>query len=125
DVWADLDGNSSLTTRYMRGDQVDQVFTRMTYNGSTLTPYWYLMDQQGTIRDVLNNSGATVDTVVYDPFGTIISDTGSNTAARGRYGWDSREQDAQTGLEYNRARYYDSKTGRWLTQDPLGFDAGD
>src|SRR5262245_48387443 len=83
------------------------------------------MDQQGTIRDMLNNSGATVDTVVYDPFGTIISDTGSNTAARGRYGWDSREQDAQTGLEYNRARYYDSKTGRWLTQDPLGFDAGD
>ncbi|HYV37231.1 MAG TPA: RHS repeat-associated core domain-containing protein, partial [Gemmataceae bacterium] len=27
--------------------------------------------------------------------------------------------------QYNRQRYYDPKTGRWMTQDPLGFDAGD
>jgi hypothetical protein len=28
-------------------------------------------------------------------------------------------------LQYNRARYYDPATGRWMSQDPLGFDAGD
>jgi hypothetical protein len=28
-------------------------------------------------------------------------------------------------LQYNRARYYDPATGRWISQDPLGFDAGD
>jgi hypothetical protein len=28
-------------------------------------------------------------------------------------------------LQYNRARYYDAKVGRWINQDPLGFDAGD
>jgi RHS repeat-associated protein len=33
--------------------------------------------------------------------------------------------DVETGLQYNRARYYDSSTGRWMSQDPLGFDAGD
>ena len=27
--------------------------------------------------------------------------------------------------QYNRARYYDQNTGRWISQDPLGFDAGD
>ena len=27
DVWADLDGSSSLTTRYVRGDAIDQLFS--------------------------------------------------------------------------------------------------
>jgi RHS repeat-associated protein len=30
-----------------------------------------------------------------------------------------------TGLQYNRARYYDPKAGRWISQDPTGFSAGD
>jgi RHS repeat-associated protein len=35
------------------------------------------------------------------------------------------EWDVETGLQYNRARYYDPTTSRWISQDPLGFDAGD
>ncbi len=31
----------------------------------------------------------------------------------------------ETGLQYNRARFYDPATGRWISQDRLGFDAGD
>ncbi len=30
-----------------------------------------------------------------------------------------------TGLEYDHARYYDAATGRWTTQDPIGFAGGD
>src|SRR5262249_4922470 len=30
-----------------------------------------------------------------------------------------------SGLQYNRERFYDPQTGRWESQDPLGFDAGD
>jgi RHS repeat-associated protein len=30
-----------------------------------------------------------------------------------------------TGLYYHRARYLDPTTGRWTTQDPIGFAAGD
>jgi RHS repeat-associated protein len=37
----------------------------------------------------------------------------------------SREFDFETGLYYNRVRYLDPFTGRWTTQDPLGFAAGD
>jgi RHS repeat-associated protein len=35
------------------------------------------------------------------------------------------EADSETGLHCNRARYYDPKVGRWLSQDPLEFAAGD
>jgi RHS repeat-associated protein len=35
------------------------------------------------------------------------------------------ETESHTTLAYNRARYYDPKIGRWIEQDPLGFEAGD
>jgi RHS repeat-associated protein len=63
------------------------------------------------------------DTITYDGWGQITNDT--NMSLRGRYGYTGREEDVETGWQYNRARYYDSVNARWITQDPLGFDAGD
>src|SRR5581483_2439873 len=103
------------------GDVVDQIFARLDYDATTLTPHWYLTDHQGTIRDIVDADGDLQGTVSYDAFGNITSDT----SARGRYGWDGREIDEEIDLEYNRARYYSPELGRWITQDPLGFDAGD
>ena len=36
-----------------------------------------------------------------------------------------REWDGDAGLYYNRARWMDANTGRFLSEDPLGFAAGD
>ena len=33
--------------------------------------------------------------------------------------------DEGTGLQNNLNRWYDGKVGRWLSEDPLGFEAGD
>ena len=33
-----------------------------------------------------------------------------------RYGYTGRELDAETGLQYNRARYYDAAIGRFITR---------
>jgi RHS repeat-associated protein len=123
DVWADLNGSSSLVTRYMHGDAVDQVFARMAYSGSTYTPSWLFTDNLGSIRNVVDSTGHVVKTVYYDVFGNITSQYGSGDL--GRYAWTGRELDVETGLQYNRARYYDATTRRWMGQDPLGFDAGD
>jgi RHS repeat-associated protein len=65
-----------------------------------------------------------VNTITYDAWGNL-SQTGSGSNDVGRYAWTGRERDVETGLQYNRARYYDPNTGRWMTQDPIGFDAGD
>jgi len=32
--------------------------------------------------------------------------------------------DAETGLHYNRARYYDLKIGRYISSDPIGLAGG-
>ncbi|EDN72444.1 conserved hypothetical protein [Beggiatoa sp. SS] len=33
--------------------------------------------------------------------------------------------DAETGLHYNRHRYYDPDAGRFIHQDPIGLGGGD
>jgi RHS repeat-associated protein len=123
DVLADLNGSGSLKTRYLDGDAVDQAFAQLAYSGGTFTPNWYLTDMRGSVRDIIDNSGTVKDSITYNGFGKITSET--NSANRGRYAWTGRELDVETGLQYNRARYYDPVTGRWTGQDPLGFDAGD
>src|SRR5262245_51842240 len=119
DVWADLNGSGSLTTRYIRGDVIDQIFSRIDSG----TNYWELTDRLGSVRDVINNSAVIKDTIGYNGFGGITSETDSSF--RGRYAWTGREIDTEINLQYNRARYYNAATGRWISQDPLGFDAGD
>jgi RHS repeat-associated protein len=121
-VWAELDGQNSnaLLTRYLRGDVVDQLFARQDGSGNA---YWTLTDRLGSVRDVTDNTGVVKDTLSYDAYGNITSETAS--ASRGNYAWTGREFDTTTGLQYNRARYYDPKSGRWLEQDPEGFRPGD
>ena len=60
------------------------------------------------------------------PSGTVVSGFGnaseSNSTAGDRYKYTGRELDSETGLQYNRARYYDPATQQFLTVDPLvGF----
>jgi RHS repeat-associated protein len=122
DIWADLDGqnNNALLTRYIRDDNVDGLLAPIDGSGNL---YFTLTDRQGSVVDVTDNSGVVKDAITYDGWGQITNDT--NITYRGRYGYTGREEDQQTGPQYNRARYYDPVAGRWITQDPLGFDAGD
>ena len=59
------------------------------------------------------------DGIAYDAFGNITSET--NTANRGLYAWTGRELDAETGLQYNRARYFATATLRSRFR-PVGLD---
>jgi RHS repeat-associated protein len=120
-VWADLDGSSSLTTRRLYLDGVDAAFARISADG---TAAWYATDRQGSVRHLLSVAGTLQATYSYDGFGqvTVVSET----AGWGdRYKYTGREQDSETGLQYNRWRYYDAFTGRWTSEDPLRFRAGD
>ena len=68
-------------------------------------------------------SGTPQATITYDGYGNVLSD--SNSSFTDRYLYTGRELDSVTGLQYNRAQYYDPTVGRWTQEDPLGFAAGD
>ena len=44
---------------------------------------------------------------------------------QGMYGWNGYDYDAATKFYNNHARFYDPQSQRWMSQDPMGFDAGD
>jgi RHS repeat-associated protein len=114
-----FDGAGTQTHRYLYGTQVDQVLADET----GVSTNWMLGDNQGSIRDVVDGNGVVIDHVVYDSFGKVQSQ--SNSGYDLRYGYTGREQDNETGLDYYRARYYDASNGRFISEDPLGFGAGD
>jgi RHS repeat-associated protein len=68
-------------------------------------------------------AAAEVTRFVYDAFGNVVSET--DAAIAFLYGFTGRERDEESGLNYHRARYYETATGRWLSNDPIGFAAGD
>jgi RHS repeat-associated protein len=39
-----------------------------------------------------------------------------------RYRYSGRELPAEEALQYNRARCFDPSVGRWISEDPLGYD---
>src|SRR5205823_3703960 len=59
----------------------------------------------------------------YDGYGKTKQET--NPSAGDRYLYTARQYDSETGLYNGRARYYDPYIGRWTSQDPIGFQAGD
>ncbi|MEB3215344.1 MAG: RHS repeat-associated core domain-containing protein [Nostocales cyanobacterium 94392] len=59
----------------------------------------------------------------YDSFGEILGQT--NSSVGDRFTFAGREFDSETGLYYNRARYYDANLGRFISQDPIGFAGED
>ncbi|MFM6630018.1 MAG: RHS repeat domain-containing protein, partial [Microcystis panniformis] len=107
-----------LDTRYLHGAGVDQVLAQESAGNVE----WHLTDHLGTVRDLLNNSGAVVNHFVYDSFGQVISE--SNPAIDTRYLFTGREFDQEIGLYYYRTRYYDSTIGRFLSEDTIGFNSG-
>jgi RHS repeat-associated protein len=103
-------------------DGVDQVFARIDSSGNAA---WYLPDRMGSIRDITDATGTVQDHINYDGFGNVTYESNPNSAYSDRYRWTGREFDSETGLQFNRDRYYDPKSGRWISQDPIGFSAAD
>jgi RHS repeat-associated protein len=120
----------SLQHRYLHGPAVDQILadevvTSLSTPGNVL---WPLTDNLGTVREVVDFNESTsvaqvVNHLTYDCFGRITSET--NAAVDFLFAYTGRERDEESGLYYYRARYYDPATGRFLSQDPIGFEAGD
>jgi RHS repeat-associated protein len=120
----DFNSSGSLAMRYLNGptgDLVDTVIARESAGG---TIAWYLPDRLGTIRDLINNSGGIIDHVDYSAFGTVLDESSPSNGDR-MMGFAGMERDTVTGLNLAVYRVQNPGTGRWTSQDPLGFEAGD
>src|SRR3984885_5550389 len=88
-VWADLSSTNTMQTRYLWGDQVNELFARISSSG---TAAFLLTDHLGSIVGVTNSSGTLQDVITYDAFGNITNET--NSSWGGVYKYTGQEFDA-------------------------------
>lgn len=75
----------------------------------------------GSVRGFANvSNGQPMKQYPASYWGAVATDTGFVL----RFRHAGREYDAEAGLYYNRARYYDPQLGRFLSEDPQGIAAG-
>ena len=91
----------------------------MTQGGSV---YFYHNDHLGTPQKMTDATGNIVWSAVYTSFGEATVD-GTSTITN-NLKFPGQYYDAETGLNYNWNRYYDSKAGRYISEDPIGFWGG-
>ena len=113
DIVAEYDSTGTLQATYVHGPGIDEPL-QLKKDGVT---YYYQRDGLGSITSISDGAGDKVKTYQYDSFGNIINETGT---VENPYAYTGRERDAETGLYYYRARYYDPQIGRFITEDPTG-----
>jgi RHS repeat-associated protein len=70
----------------------------------------------------LTSAGAVQKHIRHHSFGRITQQTGTLS---NRFWYTGREWDGEIGLYFYRARYYDPLVGRFVGEDPIGFEARD
>ena len=112
----ELDAGGAVIASYTY-DGLDRPIS-MWRDGAT---YFYLLDHLGSVLGLVHESGVVAATYRYDPWGNVISSTGTLTNP---LRFTAREWDAESGLYFYRTRYYDPQAGRFISRDPIGLWGG-
>ncbi|WP_261888066.1 RHS repeat protein [Vibrio rhizosphaerae] len=86
------------------------------------TPYFYHLDQIGTPLEITDAEGRVTWSVDYHSYGNVAYQRKAEIVSPLRF--QGQYYDAETGLHYNRHRYYSPSTGRFITPDPIGLAGG-
>jgi RHS repeat-associated protein len=131
DVIFDMTTTTLPYNRYLWGPGEDQLLVQ-EYHGAL---WWALPDRLGSIWEYVPQEACSIMSYKYDAFGkfsgpslTIGAGGGSGsplTPSSFRYLYTCQENDSLAGLMYYDARWYDTATGKFMSQDPIGFNAGD
>ena len=118
-ILLEFDGTDALLATYSHGEQIDQPLA-MERGGQN---YFYHIDHLGSVRLLTDAAGAVANRYDYDAFGNLEA-TSFETIVN-PFGFTARERDAESGLMFYRARYYDPRIGRFISEDPIGFAGED
>jgi RHS repeat-associated protein len=132
-VIQERDGNNLPKVTYTRGRDLGGTFegaggiggllARSDNSMSSVQPSaahaYYHADGNGNITCLINSQQAVMARYLYDPFGSILSQSGSLAGAN-LYRFSSKEFHVRSGLVYYLYRFYDPNLQRWINREPLG-----
>jgi len=124
-TWFGWDGEALIAER------CEQTLREYVYYPDTFEPlalldvdhsYRYFNDPNGCPQRLTGNDGRTVWAARQEVWGqarVLVDEIANPLRLQGQY------EDAETGLHYNRYRYFDAISGQFISQDPLRLDAGE
>ena len=83
----------------------------------------YLCDHRGLLLALVSTEGATERCEEYDEWGNLLHEENPHHLQL-LIRLPRQQYDEESGLSYNRHRYYDPLQGRYITQDPIGLKGG-
>ncbi|WP_353954502.1 RHS repeat domain-containing protein, partial [Shigella sonnei] len=105
-----------LTVAQMQS-QMDPVYT------PARKIHLYHCDHRGLPLALISTEGTTAWCAEYDEWGNLLSDENPHHLQQ-LIRLPGQQYDEESGLYYNRHRYYDPLQGRYITQDPIGLKGG-
>ena len=121
-------GGSVLSTKtldFFYDDSGRPFAFNYSVDGSDFETYYYILNLQGDVVQIIDANGVMQAEYVYSPWGEIISAEGDLAEVnplryRGYY------YDSETGFYYLRSRYYDPENHRFINADTYAStDSGD
>ena len=101
---------------YLLGRHFARVDGYRTATTEERTTYFYHTDHLGSTVLVTDETGATVWSTEYTPFGSLTFEEGKLKRA---VKFTGKDLDEDTGLYYFNARWYDQSIGRFISEDPI------
>lgn len=88
-------------------------------------PFYYQLDHLGTPQELTDYSGDIVWSAKYSAYGKVTSlELATEDYLDQPLRFQGQYFDDESGLHYNRHRYYDPDVGRYLTPDPVKLAGG-
>jgi RHS repeat-associated protein len=134
----EYNSSGTVIARNVYGKGVDEILTRTETGINGGQPFYYGDDHEGSVTHLLDRNGNKIEIYKYDVFGapTFYNGSGTqitSTAYNNRFLFTGREYAATYrgtyvapfGFYEYRARAYHPSLGRFMSEDPKLFDAGD
>jgi RHS repeat-associated protein len=138
-LWG-ADGLAGRAVKISQGTTAaDIVAINPNTNIANYATTWYACDYQGNAVQQYTADGTLTASYAFDAFGNCIPQfteetvdgvttyTPAVTDITGPYGYNAKSgyyYDSEIGMYYCWHRYYDPANGRWLTEDPIGYEGG-
>jgi RHS repeat-associated protein len=113
------------------GKAIDEILARTDYSVNPIVSYYYQDDHEGSVTHLTDGSGNVIESYRYDAFGApaIFNLSGIPVPVSGfnnRFMFTGREYAQTFGIYEYRNRAYHPSLGRFMSEDPIGFQiAGD
>jgi RHS repeat-associated protein len=109
-LWSD---DGSTQEKYVYVNAV--IWAEVRTTGGENATYYHHVDHLGTTETITDAAGTVVWDASYEAYGKLVHENGTVSF---KASFTGKQVDADTGLYYFNARWYDAELGRFVTEDP-------